>query len=305
MDTENPQTIYVRITEPENGCFSIVHFDLELTSPPETQPIPDLEICATENLSIDLTQQANFLLENQPEDQLAYFKTESDAENNANPIQDPEDFTNTENPQTIYVRIFNPNSPDCYAVASFMIKTNPSPIIDENLQLESCSATIDLTKIADQLQNELILSYYASETDAENGSNAIDDPENYLFSTGEIIYFRAQNNAGCSAVAKLGLKKGVCELPQGISPNGDGQNDSFDLSSLTASSQGGDLKVFSRYGRKVYEKNDYSKEWEGQDMNGNKLPTGTYFYVLQLNKRNPKFGRTIKRWVYLQRQSGM
>lgn len=70
------------------------------------------------------------------------------------------------------------------------------------------------------------------------------------------------------------------EIPKGISPNGDGQNDYLDLSDYFASK----LTIYNRYGNAVYTKDDYRNEWHGQDNNGKILPSGTYFYsVFMLN----------------------
>jgi gliding motility-associated-like protein len=83
-------------------------------------------------------------------------------------------------------------------------------------------------------------------------------------------------------------------IPQGISPNGDGLNDSFDLNSLDISS----LIIYNRYGTEVFLKtNGYTNEWFGQDKNGNKLPTGTYYYALTFVD-----GTVKASWVYLNRK---
>lgn len=64
------------------------------------------------------------------------------------------------------------------------------------------------------------------------------------------------------------------EIPKGISPNGDGENDYLDLSDYFVSK----ITIYNRYGNVVYTKNDYKNEWHGQDNNDRILPSGTYFY---------------------------
>ncbi len=78
---------------------------------------------------------------------------------------------------------------------------------------------------------------------------------------------------------------GNCVISEGISPNGDGYNDSLDLTFL--SDRSGDLKlqIFNRLGASVYEQNNYTNEWHGQTNDGNDLPTGTYFYVIDIKSR--------------------
>ncbi|MHA3787366.1 T9SS type B sorting domain-containing protein [Flavobacterium hauense] len=100
------------------------------------------------------------------------------------------------------------------------------------------------------------------------------------------------NDEGCAAVASITVDNTSCIIPKGVSPNGDGYNDSFDLSNLDVI----ELKIFNRYGLKVYEAQNYLKEWHGQSDKGT-LPTGTYYYVITLSA-----GKQASGWVYLQRE---
>lgn len=100
------------------------------------------------------------------------------------------------------------------------------------------------------------------------------------------------NSEGCTAVATLPIDNTSCIIPRGISPNGDGLNDYFDLSNLDVI----EIKIFNRYGLEVYESKNYKKEWYGQSSKGT-LPTGTYYYVITLSA-----GKKVTGWVYLQRE---
>ena len=97
---------------------------------------------------------------------------------------------------------------------------------------------------------------------------------------------------GCTATATLPVENTSCIIPKGISPNADGFNDSFDLSNLDVRH----LKIFNRYGLKVYERAMYLNEWYGQSDKGD-LVTGTYYYVITLSA-----GKEVTGWVYLQRE---
>ena len=100
------------------------------------------------------------------------------------------------------------------------------------------------------------------------------------------------NSEGCTEVASIMIDYTSCIIPKGVSPNGDGLNDTFDLSNLEVI----ELKIFNRYGLKVYEARNYLKEWYGQSDKGT-LPTGTYYYVITLYA-----GKQATGWVYLQRE---
>ncbi|PZR23065.1 MAG: hypothetical protein DI539_03845 [Flavobacterium psychrophilum] len=100
------------------------------------------------------------------------------------------------------------------------------------------------------------------------------------------------NDEGCTAVATITIDNTSCIIPKGVSPNGDGLNDTFDLSNLDVI----ELKIFNRYGLKVYEAHNYLNEWHGQSDKGT-LPTATYYYIITLSE-----GKQVTGWVYLQRE---
>ena len=85
----------------------------------------------------------------------------------------------------------------------------------------------------------------------------------------------------------------TCEIPKGVSPNGDGLNDTWNLSGFNVKN----VEIFNRYGVKVYSKANYTEEWHGQSDNGNELPDGTYYYVVEFNDNPVKTG-----WVYINRE---
>ncbi len=80
------------------------------------------------------------------------------------------------------------------------------------------------------------------------------------------------------------------DIPQFISPNGDGKNDFWDLAELGNYPQNV-VKIFNRYGTLVFEQRGYTNEFIGKSnvdnmarkaMGNGMLPNGTYFYVIDL-----------------------
>ena len=79
-------------------------------------------------------------------------------------------------------------------------------------------------------------------------------------------------------------------IPNVFSPNGDGVNDFWDISSLQYFA-GANVQVFNRYGQLVMTRLGYSTPWNGKDLNGQPLPVGTYYYIIQLgNGFQPRSG---------------
>ncbi|PWA03988.1 T9SS type B sorting domain-containing protein, partial [Flavobacterium psychrotolerans] len=103
-------------------------------------------------------------------------------------------------------------------------------------------------------------------------------------------YKVVMNSGGCPAEATENVTFFYCEIPKGISPNGDGKNDVFDLSNFHVKK----LEIFNRYGIKVYSKSNYNKEWNGTTDGGQELPDATYYYVVEFENGTTKTG-----WVYI------
>jgi gliding motility-associated-like protein len=99
---------------------------------------------------------------------------------------------------------------------------------------------------------------------------------------------------GCSTTVVYNANAVTCTTQKGISPNGDGVNDSFDLTALDVKH----LSIFNRYGIKVYSYTTYTNQWSGQSDNGDILPDGTYYYIIDLAN-----GESKTDWVYINKQN--
>lgn len=88
----------------------------------------------------------------------------------------------------------------------------------------------------------------------------------------------------CEDTARIRLTEPVpIELPNGISPNGDGFNDYLHVRGLEGFPVN-HLMVFNRWGNKVYEEKNYrnSNPWYGTNEDGDEIPEGTYFVIVEL-----------------------
>jgi gliding motility-associated-like protein len=73
-------------------------------------------------------------------------------------------------------------------------------------------------------------------------------------------------------------------IPNTFTPNGDGINDLWDITGLTAY-QNATVDIFNRYGTKLYHSVGYSVPWDG-NYNGKPVPDGTYYYVIETKVNN-------------------
>ena len=91
-----------------------------------------------------------------------------------------------------------------------------------------------------------------------------------------------------SAIHTLGFqqpnRKPATELPfaipGGLSPNGDGNNDSWEIQGLVDYPDAS-VTVFDRWGQKVYSGTSQDPAWDGT-TNGRECPTADYYYVIDL-----------------------
>jgi gliding motility-associated-like protein/uncharacterized repeat protein (TIGR01451 family) len=90
-------------------------------------------------------------------------------------------------------------------------------------------------------------------------------------------------------------------IPEGFSPNGDAINDLFVIRGILYYPENS-IMIFNRWGNKVFEANPYQNTWDGRSsigirVGGDELPSGTYFYILNLGDGSP----VIKGTIYLNR----
>jgi len=73
-------------------------------------------------------------------------------------------------------------------------------------------------------------------------------------------------------------------VPNVMTPNGDGQNDVFNVRGIMSYTTLRTVTIMNRYGKVVYRNEDYdnAQPWTGTDMSGSKLAEGVYFYVIKL-----------------------
>ena len=113
-----------------------------------------------------------------------------------------------------------------------------------------------------------------------------------------------KNQFGCDSLVVLTLDANPTvhvNIPEGFSPNDDGINDTFVIQGIENYADNR-IRIFNRWGNKVYEASPYRNDWDGRNHEGgnvgsDKLPVGTYYYLLWLRKNDsPKKG-----YIYLNR----
>lgn len=98
------------------------------------------------------------------------------------------------------------------------------------------------------------------------------------------------DNKGCMAAATYTVSSANCDftinIHDVITPNGDGKNDEMVIEGIEFYPNSL-LQVVDKWGDLVYEKRNYDNSFRGvNSKSGAELPSGTYYYILQLNEQN-------------------
>jgi gliding motility-associated-like protein len=103
--------------------------------------------------------------------------------------------------------------------------------------------------------------------------------------TGDRSYYVSKLKGNCESTrAEIKVKVGISTLniANTFSPNNDGQNDYWKINGIESYPQAV-VQIFNRNGQKLFESKGYGTPFNGT-YKGKPLPTGTYFYIINLNK---------------------
>ncbi|MFV8370540.1 gliding motility-associated C-terminal domain-containing protein [Flavobacterium sp. LB2R40] len=220
-----------------------------------------------------------------------------------NTYQDSAVFTNlAPGRYTISVRFTN--SVACIAVGSVLtINAIPPQIQFETVgDCENKEYTLTATPISGTYDPNNVSYQWKDKFGNPVGTNSnVLNVTNVIASTpgGQVVFPVAYTltvtsvNTGCETSGNIVVESIYCNMQKGISPDGNGSNDFFDLRSMSVKK----LEVFNRYGIKVYSQSNYTDQWNGQSNKGEELPSATYYYVIEFNS-----GESTTGWIYLIRE---
>jgi gliding motility-associated-like protein len=114
-----------------------------------------------------------------------------------------------------------------------------------------------------------------------------------------------QSNEGCVSILSKTIDVFPGEfgpIPEVITPNNDNYNDVFYINGIERYPNN-ELQIFNRWGNLVYAMKNYNNSWNGNTnvnnkTEGNKLPAGTYFILLELNDGSGKVYKSYCQLIY-------
>lgn len=141
----NPESIFVRIQNNAfPGCYATTQFQIGVSKLPVANLAPTLERCDEGNdgsETFDLSGQNSAILSGQSASdfEVTYHLTLQEAVVGTGTLAN--NYTNSVNPQTIYVRLTNRTNANCFDTTSFEIHAVPKPVLQLPSLLPLCEGT--------------------------------------------------------------------------------------------------------------------------------------------------------------------
>lgn len=332
QNTENPQTIYIRVSNPD--CFLVDNFTITVIPcplPDATIYFPEITACRDRLLHLPFTVYNLEATAPLPAGVSIAFYWEDSLLG----LSQTEKIIPIDGNENGYVELYLPdNLSDVFELTAVVdddgygngkieelrednnsfareINFESIPPIAMLPNLMECNEGFHTASFDLRMQDDLIRSgpddvieYFISLEHAMENIEPIQNPTQYQnISDPQTIYVRLENEI-CFATASFQLTLENCKpfIPQGFSPNGDGINDVFEISNLLDIYENFELNIYTRNGNLIHTAHNEDDFWDGTAtkgllFNGNKVPVGTYYYVLTLN--DPKYPKPFIGWVYV------
>ncbi len=253
-DSPLSSTVYSVLVENANGCQAIASHSVYVIPPLSVNITGDVSICDGEFTT--LTGSANI------------GGTSLQWSDGTSGSQVTVDSSNA---GTYYLTGTYQNCPT--AIDSVTVNAYPIPVVTAPEDFVICPGeAVTATLTSDQPGSTFNWSPLGL-TGAEN--TFYPDQDMY-------VYVVAQNGDCVSAPDSFFVSiSAACfvEVPNVFTPNADGANDFFALSSYDGI-ESLNCTIVNRWGEVVAEFDMPSFQWNGEDQHGNELPDGTYFYTL-------------------------
>ncbi|MBT8272853.1 MAG: T9SS type B sorting domain-containing protein, partial [Bacteroidia bacterium] len=234
VNPANPQTLYVRVTDSNTGCYDFTTLTLRVLPNPTPSLDPsDIELCDDNNAGdmtelFDLTVNELYIINGEMGVSATYHESLEDAEDGLNAIADPTMYSNSSTPQTIWVRVTN-DTTGCYTLVDFDIIVNPLPEVIAVTDFIICEDNtdgfwpFDLESKTDEVLNGqdpgiFAVTYHQSQADADAGINALLSPYTNLTNPEQIFVNITNTNTGCD-IATVSFN---IEVQEAAEANSDG-----------------------------------------------------------------------------------
>ena len=200
---------------------------------------------------------------------------------------------------TVTLTVVDTNSCNARATYSKKIRVSIAPNGACNIKITPCKPGVDF--VFDINNYDSIIWDFGDGSKIERTGGV--DLKKYFDANGVLKrnyqYFAGQYEAkfviknrssGCTDTLKIPVQVNTdstheVKIANVFTPNGDGKNDCFRVFGIAPDCEEAEIRIFNRWGERVYYSKDLSNCWNGKVNNkGPELPSGTYFYQLDIIK---------------------
>lgn len=218
VNTNSPETIFVRVESDNANCFEVSSFELYINNIPEITTVSALNSCdddADGFTSFSLEDRIDEIVNGQNNVSVQFFETTLDRDANTNSLNTT-NYTNSVNPQTIYYRLTN-TSTGAYAYGEMTIEAFLAPEITNNIELSFCDSGSGEISLNLNTFNQLFtqeqsysVNYFETLNDAETTTNNLNTE--YTLTSDSLLFVRIENpDTACYAIGQLQLNFNTIE----------------------------------------------------------------------------------------------
>lgn len=269
--TVSEKTIYARVENLLTGCSEIVDFKLLIPEGPEILVSIDYELCDLDNDGLGifnlLSQQEKIFNGLDPnEHTLTFYADPEDAQRATGEIAS----TINSGGGTFYARVENNSGEGCHSIAEInLLLRKPTEI--PGISAESLNLKIGSKRITVPVDPELDYSVNDPNGPYSTGPQLLQIPAGM-----NTLYIRNAGKCEISSVEVL-----VPEYAAVFSPNNDGANDTWFVSTGSFPVSERPVRIFDRYGKLLGQFFVNSGNWDGT-LNGRELPADDYWFEFSL-----------------------
>ncbi|MFL0354706.1 choice-of-anchor L domain-containing protein [Xanthomarina sp. GH4-25] len=230
QNTANPQSIFVRIEDLDNGCMAFANFNLVVNPLPVITAPQPLDVCDDTTsdgfTQIDLTQINDEVTSGNPNLIVTYHYSQAEADDGTNPIPSP--YVNTNQTEQLFIRVIDATT-GCINTTFIVITVLDNPNINTETQtINACEQdgdgleTFDLTSIVDDVLAGLTgvsVTFHVTYEDAQTGDNPITNITDFENTTPNVqtVYIRVIDDlTGCIAITAIELHANILDSSTNI-----------------------------------------------------------------------------------------
>ncbi|MFH0896173.1 MAG: gliding motility-associated C-terminal domain-containing protein [Bacteroidota bacterium] len=192
-----------------------------------------------------------------------------------------------QNPGTYTVTLMDTTLAGCRDTITHTVFVSPPPVMDFVTTVNpTCEGIIVSADNTSTNFNSFNWTFSDGYTSTESHAETM-----LMYGTDTVFIQLIAQNTYCidtliQAIA-IDMYTGIVGLPPPnvFTPNGDGKNDCYQLKTAPEMANCYTLKIFNRWGKLVFEKDEANPCWNGNNMSsGAKVPDGVYYYILEFGQ---------------------